>query len=188
MRVIPLLLWFAAGLSAQNVEQKLKWARETIDAHAVTRQFEPPSKSSGTKWQVTKIDGCTVELKETAHREAPDSVFTHEGVFDLAEEKVVIWSFDLGNLRPEFVMADTSIGAPHLKIFALGDAFHQNTEAVMRTLRKDGTTATTSKWSTPGSTRNLWIYFDSPTIDNKPLVQRLELDLRDAIHDCSHQR
>src|SRR5579863_1579763 len=100
MRVNPLLpvavLSLAAVLNGQTVEQRLKWARETIDAYAVTHHFEPPARSSGTRWQVARIDGCNVELKETAHRESPDTVFTPEGVFGFSEDKVVTWTFDLG--------------------------------------------------------------------------------------------
>jgi hypothetical protein len=189
MRVNPVLpvavLSFAAVLNAQSVEERLKWARETIDTHAVTHHFEPPSRSSGTKWQVTKIDGCTMELKQTDHRESPDTVFNGGSVYGFSEDKIVTWTFDLSGLAPEFITADTSTGLPQVRIFAEGDAFHLQTESVSRFLRKDGTTASTSTWSTPGSARNLWMYFDSPTIDNKPLVRRLELDLQDAVKICS---
>jgi hypothetical protein len=189
MRVNPLLpmavLSFAAVLNAQSVEERLKWARETIDTHAVTHHFEPPSRSSGTKWQVTKIDGCTMELKQTDHRESPDTVFNSGSVYGFSEDKIVTWTFDLGNLSPRFVTADTSVGFPHIKVFAEGDAFHLKTESVSRIVREDGTTANTRTWSTAGNARNLWMYFDSPAVDNKPLVRRLELDLRDAVRICS---
>src|SRR2546423_1361106 len=128
MRVHCLLL--AAALPAfavstgPTVEQRLEWARATIDAHATMKHFQPPPSASGTKWHVVRVEGCQVEFEQTAHRESPDSVFTSEGVFDSAEDKVVIWSFDLGALDPESVNADTSIGFPHVKVFAEGDVFH----------------------------------------------------------------
>jgi hypothetical protein len=177
----------AAVLNAQDVDERLKWARETIDANAVTRHFEPPARSSGTKWRVMRIDGCTVELKETNHREVPESVFTSDGVFGLSQDKVVTWTFNLASLKPDFIMADTSVGVPHVKIFAEGDAFHLQTEGVSRTVRKDGSVVSTTNWDTPGNTRNLWMYFDSPTADNKLVVRRLETDLRDAVNQCAAQ-
>lgn len=189
MRLYSLLpvtaLLFAAALNAQNLEQKLQWARATIDAHATTHHFDPPARSSGTRWQVTRIEGCTMEMKEITHRELPDSIINNEGSFGLSEDKVVTWTFDLGALLPQFIMAETAIDAPQIKIFAEGDAFHLKTDVVSRTLNKDGGVASTSTWSTPGSARNLWIAFDSPDADNKPLVRRLETDLRDAVNQCS---
>jgi hypothetical protein len=188
MRIHPLfplaILSLAAVSKGQTVDRRLSWVRETIDAHAVTHQLEPPARSADTKWQVMKIDGCTMELKETVHREMPDSVFTREGVLGSSEDKTVTWAFDLGGLLPQFVMADTSTGVPQLKIFAQGDAFHLKTEFVTRTIRKDGTVADTRTWSSPGNTRNLWMYFDSPSADNKALVRKLEFNLRGAVGDC----
>jgi hypothetical protein len=185
---LPMAIFsFAAVLNArkaESVEQKLHWARETIDAWAVTHHFEPPARSSGTKWQVKRIEGCTVELKESMHRESPDSAITGEGIFDLAEDKVVTWTFDLANLLPQFVAA-SKVGGPHVEIFSQGDAFHFNTEGVLRTLRKDGTTVNTSTWTAPGTAQNFWIYFDSPAADNNLLVRRLEHDLRDAVNRCA---
>jgi hypothetical protein len=187
-RFLPMAVFsFAALLNArkaESVEQKLQWARETIDAYAVTHHFEAPAKSSGTKWQVSRIEGCTVELKESVHRESPDSVVTGEGVFGLSEDKVVTWTFDLSNLLPPFIAA-SKVGGPHLEIFSQGDAFHFNTEGVSRTLRKDGTVVDTSNWSAPGAAQNFWIYFDSPSGDNNLLVKRLEHDLRDAVNQCA---
>jgi len=173
-----------AKKSVESIEQRLQWARETIDAHAMTHHFEPPARSSGTKWQVTRIEGCTVELKESAHREEPDSIPTGQNIFGLSEDKVVTWTFDLAHLLPQFIVAGTA-GGPHLAISSQGDTFHFNTEAVSRTLRKDGTTVSTSNWSAPGNAQNLWIYFDSPAADNNSLVKRLEHDLRDAASRCA---
>ncbi|SRR6266699_1862081 len=151
-----LLIAGAAALHGQD----LKWARENIDAHATMRHFEPPARSSGTRWQVGRIEGCSIELKQISHREAPDSV----------EDKTVTWAFDMGSLKSRYVMADTSTGLPHIKIFAEGDVFHLKTE--------------TATWSTSGNARNLWMYFDSPDVDNKVLVRRLEGELRRAIEHC----
>jgi hypothetical protein len=185
--LLPLaVLSFAAVSNAESVQQKLKWVRETIDAHAVTHHFEPPAKSSETKWQVTNIEGCTVELKETSHRESPNSIVTGNEVFGSSEDRVSTWTFDLANLLPQFIMAD-SIGGSHVGIFAQGDTFHFKTEVVSRTLRKDGTTVGTSTWSSPGSVPNLWIYFDSPTADNDQLVKRVGLDLQSAVMQCAVQ-
>jgi len=179
---------FVAVLSAkktvETVEQKLQWARETIDTHAVTHHFERPAKSSDTKWQVTKIEGCSIELKETIHRESPDSEVTADGAFGLSEDKVVTWAFDLANLLPRFIMADEAGGA-HVTISSAHDTFHSKTDVVSRTLRKDGTTLKTSTWSSPGAAQNLWIYFDSPDADNSKLVKDIVLDLRDAAYQCS---
>jgi hypothetical protein len=189
MRIHPFLPIAALSLAAvskgQTVEQKLQWARETIDANAVTHHMEPPAQSGGTRWQVMKIDGCTMELKETVHREASDAVITSAGVFGSSDDKIVTWDFDLGVLIPEFVSADTSVAVPQIKIFAEGDAFHLKTEFVSRTIRKDGTVADTRTWSSPGNARNLWMNFDSPTVDNKAVVRRLESDLRNAVMECS---
>ncbi len=182
---LPLaVLSFAAVLSAQNLEPSLKRVRETIDAHAVTHHFEPPAKSSETKWQVTNIQGCTVELKETSHRESPNSEVFRDGVLSLSEDRVSTWTFDLAKLLPQFIMAD-SFGGAHVGIFAQGDTFHFKTDVVSRTLRKDGTTAGTSTWSTPGTTSNLWIYFDSPTADNDQMAKQVGLDLQSAVLQCA---
>jgi len=191
MRIHPFLpvalLSLAAFAQAQNVEQRLHWARETIDADAVTRHLEPPAQSGETKWQVMKIDGCLIELKETIHREIPDSVITRGEVFGSAEDKIVTWNFDLGVLLPQFVMADTSVTVPQIKIFAEGDVFHLKTEFISKTVRKDGSVVDSRTWSAPGNTRNLWMNFDSPTVDNKVVVRRLEDDLRGAVMECSGQ-
>ncbi len=174
----------ASSVNAQSVDQTLHWARESINAHAVTHHLEPPAKISGTKWEFAGIEGCTVELKETAHREAPDSVANPEGVFGLSEDKIVTWTFDLGALLPQFIIADTSVGAPHIKIFAEGDAFHLKTDTTSRLLKKDGTIQSSTNWSNASNARNLMMYFDSPSTDNKVLVRRLESDLRDAVAQC----
>jgi hypothetical protein len=189
--ILPIaVLTLAAVLNAkktvESIEQRLQWARETIDAHAMTHHFEPPARSSGTKWQVTRIEGCTMELKESAHREAPDSILTGENVFGLSEDKVVTWTFNLAHLLPQFIVAETD-GVPHLTISSQGDAFHFTTEEVSRTLSKDGTTVSTRNWSAPGNAPNLWIYFDSPDADNSSLVKRLEHDLRDAASRCASE-
>jgi hypothetical protein len=173
-----------ARKTAETVEQKLQWVRETIDTHAVTHHFEPPAKSSNTKWQVTKIEGCAIELKETTHRESPDSIYSTEGAFGLSEDRVVTWSFDLANLLPGSIAAD-EIGGPHLIISGEGDMFHFKSDVVSRTLRKDGTTLKTSTWSSPGTAQNFWIYFDSPGADNSMLVKNLVLDLQNASYQCS---
>jgi hypothetical protein len=184
---LPLaVLSFAAVLDAQSVRLNLKWVSETIDTHAVTHHFDPPAKSSGTKWQVTNVEGCTVELKETSHRESPHSVVTGNEVFGLSEDKVSVWTFDLANLLPQFIMAD-SFGGPHVGIFSKADTFHFKTEVVTRTLREDGTTAGTSTWSNPGNASNLWIYFDSPTADNDRLVKQVGLELQSAVLQCAVQ-
>jgi len=189
MRVNPLLpltvLAFTGSVRAQSVEQTLKWARENINNHAVTHHVEPPARASGVKWQVERIEGCTVALKETDHRESADSVLKNGGVFGLDEDKVVTWTFDLAALLPQFVMADTSAGTPHIKIFANGDVFHTRSETVSRAVRKDGSVESTQNWSGTGNARNLTIFFDSPTTDNKALVHRLENDLRDAVYQCA---
>ena len=178
-------LFVAGSLRAQSLEQTLKYVRESIDAHAVTHRIEPPTRISSVKWQVSKIEGCAVELKETDHRESADSVVNHNGVFSLDEDRVITWSFDLGDLLPQFVMADTSTGTPHIKVFAEGDAFHTKTETTSRLMRKDGSVESTQTWSSARTQRNLQLNFDSPAIDNKALVHRLELDLRDAVYACS---
>lgn len=190
-RFLPAAVFVAAAVTGQSVaagqmsiEQKLHWARETIDVHAVTRQFEPPAKSSSTRWQVGKIDGCTMELKETKHREAPEAVETAEGIYGISEDKVVTWTFDLGSLAPQYVLSDT-IGSPQIKIFAPSDVFHTKTEVVTRKTNSDGTVASTQNWSTSGSERNLWIFFDSADGDNGVLVKKLEVDLRNAVSACA---
>jgi hypothetical protein len=182
---LPLAVFsFGAVLNAQNVELTLKRVRETIDAHAVTHHFEPPAKSSGTRWQVTNIQGCTVELKETSHRESPNSEVYGNDLLSLSEDRVSTWTFDLAKLLPQFIMAD-SFGGAHVGIFAQGDTFHFKTDVVSRTLRKDGSTAGTSTWSTPGSASNLWIYFDSPTADNDQMARQVGLDLQSAVLQCA---
>jgi hypothetical protein len=191
MRIRPFLsitvLSAAALANGQTVEHRLQWARATIDANAVTRHMEPPAQSGETKWQVTKIDGCRVELKETVHRENPDSIITGSEVLGSAEDKVVTWNFDLATLSPRLIMADTSVEVPQIKIFAEGDVFHLKTRFVSKTLRRDGSVADTRMWSAPGNTRNLWMNFDSPNVDNKAVVRRLELDLRGAVRECTAQ-
>jgi hypothetical protein len=192
MRLNPLLpvaaLVFTGSLPAQTpagtMDQTLRSVRDAIDTHAVTHHDEPPSRSGGVKWQVNKLDGCSVELKETDHRESKDSIANHDGVFSLNEDRVVTWTFDLGEIHPEFVMADSSAGTPHIKIFAEGDAFHTKTETVSRAVRKDGSVESTQSWSAAGNVRNLLMYFDSPAVDNKALVHRLEADLREAVYRC----
>ncbi len=186
--LLPLALLQVAVSHAQTVEEKLQWARQTIDENAVTHHFEPPGMSSETKWEVTRIEGCEVELKETQHRETPNTVYTRDGVFGSSDDKVVTWSFDLASLLPGFITADTSAGLPQIRIFADGDAFHLKTDFVSRTVGKNGTVTGTRQWSTPGNARNLWIYFDSPTADNKLLVRRLERDLRSAVSDCTRRK
>jgi hypothetical protein len=182
---VPLIAICSFALHAQTVEDRLKSARENIDAHAVVRTYDPPAQSTETKWHVTQVNGCTMELTQTWHRDAIDGAVTRDGVFDVAEDKVVTWTFDLASLRPLDVVAQTSEGLPHLLIFASGDAFHLKTDFSSKMLRKDGTTAHTNTWSAPGSDRNLWMFFNSPDADNKVMVKALEVDLRDAIRQCA---
>ena len=182
---LPLIALCSFSLHAQTVEDRLKSARENIDAHAIIRTFDPPAQSTETKWHVTRVDGCNIEMTQTWHREAHDGVVTGDGVFDVAEDKVVTWTFDLTSLRPLDVIADTSEGLPHLLLFASGDAFHLKTDFTSKILRKDGTVARANTWSAPGSDRNLWMFFDSPDADNKAMVKALEVDLHDAIRQCA---
>lgn len=185
--LLPVAALSLAALSnAQSIDQKLKFVRETIDAHAETHQFEPPAKSSGTKWQVARIEGCTIELKQTSHRESPDSVVSGGSLFGISEDRIATWTFDLGNLRPQLIMAD-SIGGAHVGIFGEADTFHIKTDVTQRTLRKDGTVAGTSTWSAPGTAPNLWIYFDSASGDNNQLVKQVESDLQSAVMQCMVQ-
>lgn len=184
---VPIAALSALALAkGQNVEQRLQWAREAIDANAVMSHLQP-DQSSETKWQVTKIAGCQVELKETIHREAPDSVVSRGELLSSADDKIITWNFDLAVLLPQFVMADTSVAVPQIKIFTEGDAFHLKTDFVSKTVRKDGSVADMRTWSTPGNSRNLWMNFDSPNVDNKAVVRRLELELRGAVQECSGQ-
>jgi hypothetical protein len=173
------------ALSAETVDQRLQWVRETIDSHATTRYFEPSRRSSEVKWHVTQMEGCSVELKQILHRDAPASLVTGDGVFGVVEDKTVSYKFDLHALQPRFVMADTSAGLPQVKIFAAGDVFHLNTESVSKTVREDGSVVETNTWSNPGNARNLWIYFDSPDADNKLIVKKVESELREAIGKCA---
>jgi hypothetical protein len=165
MRVLCSALLAVALLEGQTVEERLRWARESIDAHAVSRFVEPPDRESGTKWSVTLLNGCSVGLKETWQRTAGGEV---------TESRVINYTFDLRDLRPGDILADTSTGKPQLKIFAPGDIFHLRTD-----FKKGG-----RDWSTPGSARNIWMTFDSPMADNRMVVRRLERDLRDAAGIC----
>jgi hypothetical protein len=126
-----------------------------------------------------------MELTQSWHRDAADDAVTREGVFDVAEDKVVTWTFDLASLRPLDVTADTSEGVPHLLIFAPGDAFHLKTDFTSKMLRKDGTAVHTNGWSAPGSERNLWMFFGSPDADDKAIVKALQIDLHNAIRQCA---
>jgi len=169
---------------ADRAQAGLKLAQEAIDANAVTRYFEPPSRQSETKWQVVKMESCQVELKETWHRESPNSVFIGQEMFGRSEDKTTTYAFDLHELSPNEIMADTSTGVAHVKIFAAGDVFHLKTDTVSRTVRTDGTAAETTNWSVPGNERNMWIYFDSPSVDNKALVRRVAEELQMAASQC----
>jgi hypothetical protein len=175
---------FTAVLNAQSAGGQLQWLHTAIDDHAATHHFEPPAQISQTKWEVAKIDGCTVELKQTSHRESPDTVYEKDGIFGLSEDKVVTWTFDLGDLRPDYITAGTATGEPHLKIFAAGDVFHLKTDVVSRNTNKDGSVASTRNWSTTGNARNLWMYFDSPDADNNMAVKKLAAGLRSAVSAC----
>ena len=182
---VPLIALCSLALHAQTVEDRLKSASQNIDAHAIVHTFDPPAASTETKWHVSRVSGCSMELIQTWHREASDGAVTSDGIFDVAEDKVVTWTFDLAALRPLDVAADTSSGLAYLLIFAPGDAFHLKSDFSSKMLRKDGTTAHASTWSAPGSARNLWMYFSSPDADNKATVNALELDLRDAVRQCA---
>ena len=172
-----------AGQSTLSIELRLKSTKEAIDAYAVTRHDSPPSKSTETRWKVSRIDGCTVELKQWIHREEPDSIVTNGTLLGLSEDRTLTWTFDLATLRPQFVIADT-VGGPHLSIFAQADAFHLKTDVVSRNTRRDGSIARTNTWSSPGTASNLWIYFDAPDANNDQLVKRVETDLQSAVAQC----
>ena len=163
----------------------LEWAQQAIDSHAVTHYFDPPARRSDTKWKVLKLEGCQAELQQTWHRESRDGVVNPNGIFGLSEDKTVTYAFDLHELKPEEIYADTSTGLAHLKIFAHGDLFHLTTASVTHTLRADGSVAGTENWSVPGHTSNLWMYFDAPDVDNKAVVQRVAVELQDAAGKCA---
>ena len=189
MRLLPIAIVLCAGVlpgetvEQQNIAQRLNSTKETIDAFAVTRHDSPPSRSTETRWKVSRIDGCTLELKQSIHREEPDSVVSNGAVLGLSEDRTLTWTFDLANLRPQFVIADT-VGGAHISIFAQADAFHLKTDVVSRNVRRDGTIANTNTWSSPGTASNLWIYFDAPDGDNRHLIKRVESDLQSAVARC----
>ena len=170
-------------IAQRSIAQRLGWMKETIDAYASTRHDSPPAKSTETRWKVSRIDGCTVEMKQSIHREEPDSVLVNGVVLGLSEDRTLTWTFDLANIRPHSVMADASGGA-HVSIFAQADAFHLTTDVVSRNVRRDGTIASTNTWSSPGTASNLWIYFDAPDGDNKQMIKRVENDLQAAAAQC----
>jgi hypothetical protein len=182
---VGLIAVCSLGLHAETVEDRLKAASENIDAHAVIQTIDPAAGSTDTKWHVTKTEGCNVEMTQSWHRDAIDGAVSREGIFDTADDKITTWSFDLSTLRPLDVMADTSEGKPHLMIFAPGDAFHLKTDFTTKVLRKDGTVIRTKTWSTPGTDRNLWMFFASPEVDNFTMVRTVELNLRDAVRQCA---
>ena len=166
-----------------SIMQRLNSTKETIDAFAVTHHDSPPGRSSETRWKVSRIEGCTLELRQTIHREEPDSVLVNGDVLGLSEDRILTWNFDLADFRPQFVMADT-IGGAHLSIFAQGDAFHFKTDVISRNVRRDGTIARTSTWSSPGTASNLWIYFNAPDGDNNQVIKRVQSDLQGAVVQC----
>lgn len=166
-----------------NITQKLNSTKDTIDAFAVTHHDSPPSRSTETRWKVSRIEGCTLELRQTIHREEPDSLLVNGDVLGLSEDRILTWSFDLANLRPQFVMADT-LGGPHVSILAQGDAFHFKTDVITRNVRRDGTIARTSTWSSPGTASNLSIYFDAPDAENNQLIKRVQSELQGAVSQC----
>ena len=186
--LLPVAALSLAALSnAQSIDQKLKFVRETIDAHAETHQFEPPAKSSGTKWQVTRIEGCTIELKQTSpSRSRPTRWLSARRLFGISEDRIATWTFDLGNLRPQL-----HHGRFHRRRarrhFRRSGHLPLKTDVTQRTLRKDGTVAGTSTWSAPGTAPNLWIYFDSASGDNNQLVKQVESDLQSAVMQCMVQ-
>jgi hypothetical protein len=175
-----------AMLHGQSVEQRLKWTKDTIDAYAVTRHISPPARSTETRWRVSRVQGCAVELRQSIHREEPDSIVSNGALLGLSEERTLTWTFDLANLHPQFVIADT-VGGAHIGIFAQADAFHLKTDVVSRNVRRDGTIAVTNNWSSPGTASNLWIYFDSSDGDNNQLIKRVESDLQSAVAQCVTQ-
>ena len=189
LRFLPIAIVLCAAvlhgetIEQQNIALRLTWMKATIDAFAVTRHDSPPSRSTETRWKVSRIDGCTVELTQSIHREEPDSVLSNGAVLGLSEDRTLTWSFDLANLRPQFVIADT-VGGAHVSILAQADAFHLKTDVVSRNVRRDGTVAHTSTWSSPGTASNLWIYFDAPDGDNGHLIKRVESDLQGAVARC----
>jgi hypothetical protein len=190
---IPLSLRMTAFLCAAilhgesnehlTLAQRLDLMKTTIDAYATTRHDSPPARSIETKWKVSRIDGCMLELKQSIHREEPDSILMSGAVLGISEDRVLTWTFDLADLRPESVMADT-LGGPHVSIFAQGDAFHFKTDVVSRSVRRDGTIAHTNVWSSPGTASNLWIYFDAPDGDNNQLIKRVKADLQNTVSRC----
>jgi hypothetical protein len=187
LRVLPVAALAAATiLQGQSIEQILKTTKQTIDQYAVTRHVSPPSRSTETKWEMSRIQGCTVELRQSIHREEPDSMVRSGTVLSLSEDRVLSWTFDLSTLRPHSVLTET-VGGPHITIFGQADSFHLKTDVVSRNVRRDGSVASTNSWSTPGTSGNLWIYFDSPDGDNKQLVKRVAYDLQSAIGQCVTQ-
>jgi len=184
LRIFPIALLAAATmLHGQSVEQILTATKTNIDTYAVMRHVSPPSRLTETRWQVSGIHGCSVELKQSIHREEPDSLLSNGAVLGLSEDRILTWTFDLSVLRPQSVLAEIA-GGPHVSILGQADAFHLKTDVVSRTVRRDGSVASTNSWSTPGTSGNLWIYFDSPDGDNKQLVKRVQADLQSAVSQC----
>jgi hypothetical protein len=173
-----------AVVSGQTVDG-LKWTQDAIDKHAVMRFFDPPARHTDTKWQVVTLEGCQAELKQTVHRESPETVFNRQGIFGKSEDRTMIYTFDLHELKPAEIDSDTSAGLAHVKIFAHGDLFHVKTDSVSNTVSADGTVADTTNWSVSGHTSNLWIYFDSPEVDNKMMVRRVAVELQTAAEKCN---
>ncbi len=158
--------------------------RDAINTKAVTTYFDPPARHSDTKWELVKLEACQVELKETWHRESPNSVFLAREMLSRVEDRTTTYTFDLRLLRRDEIMADTSTGLAQIKIFADADLFHVKTDTVSTALRADGSVADSTAWTMPGHTRNLWIYFDSPEADNKALVRRVAAELQAAADKC----
>lgn len=178
MRVHSIVLlavpWFGGAHNGHPADQILRWTRDTINAHAVMHFSSPPGRSSETRWSVENVSGCRIELKEAWHREASNEVFP-----PTLQAKTVKWDFSLNDLQPEYISSDASAGVPHVTIFAPSDVFHLKTDFQ----------STQGAWSSTGSERNLWMYFDSPDGDNRILVKEVEEHLRKATEACaSHQR
>ena len=159
---IAMVCFLGGQLNAQTVEERLKWARANIDAHASMRFSGSFSDAAAglneTTWHVTRIEGCLIELKQTWLREP-------------REGRTVEYSLDLSTLHPEDVMHDISTGLPHVKIFAQSDVFRLSTRS-------------TAGWSGESTARNLWMYFDSPSADNAAVVKKVAKALRGAISQC----
>jgi hypothetical protein len=181
----PIAVCLIGGmLFGQTIEQRLAWARSAIDAHAETRFVDPSGVTTQTHWQVERIEGCSVTLKQTWQKQVWQQVRqpqAHTGDSQPVSEKVTTYAFDLRDLKPAYVGADSSTGYPQVTIFALGDVFHLTSSF---TQAAQGESGESKSWSVSSNTRNIWIYFDSASADNLALVKRVRDDLQAAIRHC----